>query len=47
VVRAGGETAQVVATNDMKAEIMGTPAVAHKALFIPTTKTLYCIAKKS
>jgi outer membrane protein assembly factor BamB len=47
VVRAGGDSAKIVATNDMKAEIMGTPAVSHKAIFIPTTKTLYCIAKKS
>lgn len=47
VVEAGGERAKVVATNDLKAEILGTPAIARKAIFIPTVNTLYCIAKKS
>jgi outer membrane protein assembly factor BamB len=46
VVRSGGEQAKVVATNDLKAEIMGTPAVARRALFIPTSNGLYCIAVK-
>jgi outer membrane protein assembly factor BamB len=41
-----GDKARVLATNDLKAEIMGTPAIAGKALFIPTTKGLYCIAAK-
>ena len=46
VVRAGGDRAKVIATNDLKAEIMGTPAIARKALFIPTSNGLYCIAGK-
>jgi outer membrane protein assembly factor BamB len=47
VVEAGGDRAKVVATNDLKAEIMGTPAIARKSLFIPTANGLLCIAKKS
>jgi len=47
VVEAGGDRAKVVATNDLKAEIMGTPAIARKAIYIPTATGLYCIAKKS
>jgi outer membrane protein assembly factor BamB len=47
VVEAGGERAKVVATNDLKAEILGTPAIARKAIFIPTTNGLFCITKKS
>jgi outer membrane protein assembly factor BamB len=43
VLQAGDE-AKVLATNDLKAEIMGTPAVAHGALYIPTTTAVYCIA---
>jgi len=43
VVQAGDE-ARVLATNDMKGEIMGTPAIARGALYIPTTTALYCIA---
>lgn len=46
VVKAGGNSAKIIGTNDLKAEIMGTPAIAHKALFIPTTNALYCIAAK-
>jgi outer membrane protein assembly factor BamB len=45
VLKAGDEP-KVVATNDLKAEIMGTPAIANGALYIPTVNGLYCIAKK-
>jgi outer membrane protein assembly factor BamB len=47
VVQAGGDRARVVGTNDLKAEIMGTPAIARKAIYIPTSNGLYCITKKS
>ncbi|HEX3146779.1 MAG TPA: PQQ-binding-like beta-propeller repeat protein [Gemmataceae bacterium] len=46
VVQAGGEKAKVVSTIDLKAEIMGTPAIANKALYIPTSNGLYCIGGK-
>jgi outer membrane protein assembly factor BamB len=46
IVKAGGDSAKVVATNDLKAELMGTPAIANKALYIPTSNGLYCIAGK-
>jgi outer membrane protein assembly factor BamB len=45
VVQAGDKPS-ILAANDLKAEIMGTPAIAGKALFIPTTNALYCIAGK-
>jgi len=41
-----GEDAKVVATNDLKAEIMGTAAIANGSLYIPTTSGLYCISAK-
>ena len=46
VIKAGGESAKVVGTNDLKAELMGTPAIANKALYIPTSNGLYCISGK-
>jgi outer membrane protein assembly factor BamB len=46
VMRAG-DSAKVVATNDLKAEIMGTPAIARRCLFIPTSNGLYCVTAKS
>lgn len=45
VLKAGDEP-KLVAQNDMKAEIMGTPAIANGALYIPTVNGLYCVAKK-
>jgi hypothetical protein len=45
VVRAGDQ-ARILGTNDLKAEIMGTPAIAGKALFIPTSSGLFCIAAR-
>jgi outer membrane protein assembly factor BamB len=41
-----GDKADVVAVNEMKAEIMGTAAIANGSLYIPTTSGLYCIAVK-
>ena len=41
-----GDRPNVLAVNDMKAEILGTAAIANGALYIPTTKGLYCIAPK-
>lgn len=46
VVQANPEKAEVLATNDLKEEIMGTPAIADGAIFIQTVSKLYCIAKK-
>ncbi len=45
VVRAGGESANVLATNDLKEEIMGTPAIADGAIYIQTVSKLYCVSK--
>jgi outer membrane protein assembly factor BamB len=45
VLKAGDE-AKLVAQNDLKAEIMGTAAIANGALYVPTVNGLYCIAKK-
>ncbi|HKB03024.1 MAG TPA: PQQ-binding-like beta-propeller repeat protein [Gemmataceae bacterium] len=45
VVKAGDQP-KVVATNDLKAEIMGTAAMANGAIYIPTVNGLYCIATK-
>jgi outer membrane protein assembly factor BamB len=39
-----GDEPKVLAMNDMKGEIMGTPAIARGAMYIPTTTVLYCIA---
>jgi len=46
VVQASGEKAEVLATNDLKEEIMGTPAIANGAIYIQTVKALYCIGMK-
>ncbi len=46
VVKAGGESAEVLATNDLKQEIMGTPAIAEGAIYIQTVTGLYCIGMK-
>lgn len=40
-----GDTVKRVASNEMNAEIMGTPAIANRSLYIPTTNGLYCISK--
>ena len=46
VVRAGGETAEVLAKNNLKEEIMGTPAIADGRVYIQTVTKLYCIGAK-
>lgn len=45
VLKAGDE-AQVVAANDLKAEILGTPAIANGALYVQTANAVYCIGAK-
>jgi outer membrane protein assembly factor BamB len=40
------DKANVLATNDLKAEVLGTTAIANGSLYIPTTKGLYCISAK-
>lgn len=45
VVKAG-DTASVLATNDLKEEIMGTPAIANGSIYIRTVNGLYCISNK-
>ena len=46
ILQAGGEKPEVLATNDVKEEIMGTPAIANGTIYIQTVKRLYCIGKK-
>jgi outer membrane protein assembly factor BamB len=46
VIQAGGDKAKVLSVNDLKAEILGTPAIAHRSLFIQTATGIYCIAAK-
>ncbi len=46
VVEAGGEMPKVLATNDLKEEIMGTPAIANGVIYVQTVKNLYCIGMK-
>jgi outer membrane protein assembly factor BamB len=46
VVQAGGENPTVLGTNDLKEEIMGTPAIANGAIYIQTVNGLYCIGTK-
>ena len=46
VLNVGGAKAEIVAVNEMKAEIMGTAAIANGSLYIPTTNGLYCISAK-
>jgi outer membrane protein assembly factor BamB len=45
-VLAAGREAKVVATNKLDAGCMATPAIAGKALYIRTKKSLYRIEKK-
>ena len=41
-----GDTASVLASNDLKEEIMGTPALANGSIYIRTVAGLYCISQK-
>jgi outer membrane protein assembly factor BamB len=41
-----GDTAEVLATNDLGEEILGTPAISNGALYIRTDKSLFCIGGK-
>jgi outer membrane protein assembly factor BamB len=45
VVEAGDE-AKILSVNDLKEEIMGTPAIGNDAIFIRTVSGLYCIGEK-
>jgi outer membrane protein assembly factor BamB len=45
VLQAGDEP-KVLAVNDLKTEILGTPAIANGCLYIQTVNSIYCIAKK-
>lgn len=40
-----GRTAEILATNDIGEEILGTPAVSGGAIIIRTDKTLFCIGR--
>ncbi len=40
-----GRTAEILSTNDIGEEILGTPAVSGGAIIIRTDKTLFCIGK--
>lgn len=46
VIKAGGETPTLIAANDIKEEIMGTPAIADGAIYIQTVTGIFCIAAK-
>lgn len=45
VIKAGVNTYEVLAVNDLGEEGLGTPAIANGCIFIRTDKTLYCIGK--
>ncbi len=45
VLDAKAETFEVLATNDLGEEGLGTPAIAGGCIFIRTNKTLFCIGK--
>ena len=46
VLKAGDKT-EVLAVNEMKEEILGTPAIANGALYIRTINGIYCIVAKN
>jgi outer membrane protein assembly factor BamB len=46
VIKAGGDEGEILAVNEMKEEILGTPAIAHGCMYIRTVKGVYCIAAK-
>jgi outer membrane protein assembly factor BamB len=41
-----GDTAQVLASNDLKEEIMGTPALANGCVYIRTVSGVWCVSEK-
>ncbi|QVL30176.1 PQQ-binding-like beta-propeller repeat protein [Telmatocola sphagniphila] len=41
-----GDKPEILAVNDMKDEIMGTPAISDGCIFLRTTKAMYCIGTK-
>ncbi|CAN5386015.1 PQQ-binding-like beta-propeller repeat protein [soil metagenome] len=41
-----GPVAEVLSTNDLGEEILGTPAISNGAIYIRTNKALYCIGSK-
>lgn len=45
-VAQAGDTAKILATNDLKEEIMGTPALANGSIYIRTVSGVYCISEK-
>jgi outer membrane protein assembly factor BamB len=45
VLDAAAETLEVLATNDLGDETLGTPAIANGLIFIRTNKSLYAIGK--
>ena len=38
-----GKEAEVLATNDLGEEVLGTPAISNGAIYVRTNKTLFCI----
>jgi len=46
VIETGKPEAVIISVNDLKAEILGTPAIANGALYIQTATAIYCIAGK-
>lgn len=45
VLKAGGDSEEELSTSDLKAEVMGTPAISGGAVFIQTDKKLLCFTK--
>ena len=46
VLQAGGDAMEVLATNPLGEEVLGTPALADGAVFIRTNKSLYCLGAR-
>jgi outer membrane protein assembly factor BamB len=46
MVLQAGDTAKILSTNDLKEEIMGTPAIANGCLYIRTVSGVVCVSAK-
>lgn len=46
IIAAGGEKAEIISTNDIGSELMGTPAIANGSIILRTVNGIYCIAKR-
>src|SRR5205823_14418914 len=46
VLKAGGEKAAILGTNDLNDGIMATPAISNGCIYLRSDKSLYCIGEK-